>query len=108
MSLVTDRDMQVRETDITFEGSVKSYSHIHLKKTRYGAATANRGLSARYAYTGRRNPVEIQRLFQVEQVGPAGGIFVANLAVIRHFQRDDHLHSYPWELWYVICDCFLT
>lgn len=108
LSLVADRDMQVRETDITFEGSVKSYSHLHLKKTRYGAATAHRGKSARYAYTGLRNPVEIQWLFQVEQVVFDGEPLVVNLAVVRHFQRDENVHSFPWELWCVSFSCLLT
>lgn len=97
--------MQVHETDITFEGSVKSYSHIHLKKIRYGAANTHRGRSARYAYTGHRNPVEIQWLFQVEQIIPDGEPLVANLAVVRHFQRDDNHHTFPWELWCANITC---
>jgi hypothetical protein len=65
ISLVADLDVGHRDGDITFDGSVRSYSHVKLKSLRYGAATAHRGKSARYAYIDLRVPVEIQYIFQV-------------------------------------------
>lgn len=97
---MTDRATRNWEADIVFEGSLKSYSHIHIKAQRYGAATARWGESAGYAYTGARNPVKIQSIFHVEQVRDTDDPLIADIALVRQFQWDDDLPTFPWELWY--------
>lgn len=91
--------MEQEDDDITFEGTVTSYSHVNIKSLRYGATTAHRGKSARYAYIDHRIPVEIQYIFQVEQACGEQPPLVANIAIVRHFQRGDDLPMFPWDLW---------
>jgi hypothetical protein len=101
IALVADLDMDQAFGDTTFEGSVKSYSHIKLRSLQYGAATAHRGRSARYAYINHHNPVEIQHIFQIQQVHGDEPPLIANIALVRPFQRGNDITIFPWELWYV-------
>src|ERR1700736_2541486 len=48
--LIEDVNVDEREGDEMFTGLVRSYSHLRIKSQRYGAATAHRGKSARFAY----------------------------------------------------------
>ncbi|KAG1740973.1 hypothetical protein EDB19DRAFT_1635130, partial [Suillus lakei] len=48
-----------------FMGNASSYSHLWLRRLRYGAVTTHRGKSAWYAYINRYQPVEIQWLLHV-------------------------------------------
>jgi hypothetical protein len=88
---------------VRFTGDVSSFSHIWLKKQRYGAASTTRGQSAKYAYIDTRIPVEIQYIFRATQEHPTLGEseLLAEFAVVRRFQRDDELPNFPWALWYV-------
>ena len=92
IALVADLDMDQAFGDTTFEGSVKSYSHVKLQSLRYGAATAHRGRSARYAYIHHRRPVEIQQAHGDEPP------LIANIALVQPFQRGNGIPVFPWEL----------
>ena len=93
--------MDEHEGSESFEGSVRSYSHVWIKSQRYGAATAHRGKSARYAYIDIRKPVEIQYIFRAELSRVHGPSLLANFVLIREFQRGEDLPRFPWELWCV-------
>jgi hypothetical protein len=83
------------------------FSHIWLKKQRYGAATTTRGHSAKYAYIDACVPVEIQYIFRaaLEHPTPGESRCRAEFAVIQRFQRDGSLPDFPWALW---CAHFIT
>ncbi|KAI9065736.1 hypothetical protein FKP32DRAFT_1610486 [Trametes sanguinea] len=76
--------------------SVPTFSHVVVAGIRYGASTAQRGLSSRYAYVDGRQPAEIQRILQVSCTSPEGRILVANLAIIRPFLPSDKAAAMPW------------
>jgi len=101
-NLIEDVNVDEREGDETFTGSVRSYSHLRIKSQRYGAATAHRGKSARYAYIDVRKPVEIQYIFRAELPREHAPSLVANFALVREFQRGEDLPRFPWDLWYVL------
>lgn len=101
-NLIEDINIDNQDGAETFEGSVRSYSHIWIKSQRYGAATAHRGKSARYAYINARQPVEIQHIFRAELPREHGPSLIANFALIREFRRGDDLPRFPWELWCVL------
>ncbi|KAG1725168.1 uncharacterized protein EDB91DRAFT_1254905 [Suillus paluster] len=84
-----------------FMGRAKCYSHVWLKKLRYGAATAHRGKSARYAYIHEREPAEIQYLLQVlhDRLDADAEPLIADLAVVWRFISDDDIPDFPWALW---------
>lgn len=102
MTLIEDINVNEHEGDETFGGSIRSYSHIWIKGQRYGAATAHRGKSARYAYVDNRKPVEIQYIFQAEHRREQAPSLLANFALVREFQRGDDLPRFPWDLWYIL------
>jgi hypothetical protein len=99
--LCADVNIDIPRNGVRFMGDVHSFSHIWLKKQRYGAATATRGQSAKYAYIDARFPVEIQYIFQAEQAHPTSGeaVLVAEFAIVQRFQRDGSLPDFPWALW---------
>ena len=72
IDLVADLDIDAGPDSIAFEGTIKSYLHIHLKSLRYGAGTAHRSQSARYVYMGACVSVEIQYIFHVQQESVRG------------------------------------
>src|ERR1700732_2213079 len=82
--------------------TVQSYSHVKLKSLQYGAVTAHRGKSARYAYIDLCVPVEIQYILQVRQARNGQPPLVANIALIRRFIRGAALPVFPRDLWYVM------
>jgi len=98
-ALVEDINIHEHEGAETFTGSVRSYSHMRIKSLRYGAATAHRGKSARYAYINTREPVEIQYIFQAELRREHAPSLLADFALIRKFRRGDDLPRFPWDLW---------
>jgi hypothetical protein len=100
-TLIADVNVDEQEGDETFEGSVRSYSHVWIKSQRYGAATAHRGKSARFAYIDIRQPVEIQYIFQAEIRREHAPSLLANFALIRQFRRGEDLPRFPWDLWCV-------
>ena len=102
ISLVADLNMDHIGNNATFDGSVRSYSHVKLKSLRYGAATAHQGKSARYAYLDHRLPVEIQYIFQVRQARDEQAPLITNIALVHQFTRGDDLPVFPWALWYVV------
>jgi hypothetical protein len=81
-----------------FTGIVKSFSHFWMTKQHYGAATAHRGRSSRYAYMDGRVPVEIQHVFQASQEFHLGEPQVANFAVVQRFLRGNDIPEFPWQL----------
>ena len=91
--------MDSRPGDASFMGTVKKFSHMWLKKRRYGAATAQRGQTAQYAYIDHRVPVCIQHIFQAVQHQSNGADLIAEFAVIQRFQGGDELPNFPWEMW---------
>jgi hypothetical protein len=101
-NLIEDVNVDKREGDETFTGSVRSYSHLRIKSQHYGAATAHRGKSVRFAYIDNRNPVEIQYIFQAELCREHVPPLLANFALVREFQRGEDLPRFPWDLWYVL------
>lgn len=101
IDLIADLDMNHRPHTTVFEGSVKSYPHMHFKALRYGAGRTHRGKSARYAYIRARIPVEIQYIFRIEQAMAIGPPLIANLALVRPFLRGNDLPQFPWDLWCV-------
>ncbi|KAJ7720384.1 hypothetical protein B0H14DRAFT_2292385, partial [Mycena olivaceomarginata] len=73
------------ENEIIFSGDVESFSHVWVRKQRYGAGKEHRGQSAKYAYIDGRIPVEIERIFRVQQKVSEHMIMVAVFAIIRRF-----------------------
>ncbi|KAG2130249.1 hypothetical protein DEU56DRAFT_757923 [Suillus clintonianus] len=83
-----------------FMGNASSYSHLWLRRLRYGAVTAHRGKSAQYAYINGHQPVEIQWLLHVSHDRTNGDEpLVANIAIVRCFVPDDRAPDFPWAIW---------
>jgi len=104
-TLVADTQIPGKN-DIPFFGKVKSFSHIWVAKRRYGASTANRGQSAKYAFIDGRIPVQIEYIFRWSQV-EEDELFDFKMAVVRRFRTNDTIANidFPWALWYACIAC---
>ena len=80
----------------SFNGDVVSYANVWKGKQRYGSANALHGRNAQYAYVNGRVPVKIEYIFQAKQ--PLHGTLLANLAVVRCFQRAHNIPEFPWAI----------
>lgn len=84
--------------------AVPSFSHVIVAGVRYGASTAHRGLSCRYAYIDGRQPVDIQKILQVSCTRQDGRILVAGIAIVRPFIPSNMAEDMPWAARYVAFD----
>lgn len=98
--IVSSVSTNTQNNAVNFMGDVVSYSHIFIKGVRYGAAAHHKGKSSKYAYIHGREAVEIQRIFQVSQVrsDPTNEPLTAVCVIVRRFQRDNNIPSFPWDL----------
>jgi hypothetical protein len=85
--------------EISFSGDVESFSHIWVKKRRFGAGEEHRGQSGKYGYIDGRVPVRIDHLFRVQHKISANKKIVASFAILRRFQPCTAIVDFPWDLW---------
>ncbi|KAJ7158985.1 hypothetical protein C8R43DRAFT_882381 [Mycena crocata] len=87
------------DNEISFPGDVESFSHLWVKKRRYGAGEEHRGQSAKYAYIDGRVPVRIDHLFRVRHKISEDRKMVTSFAILRRFQPCRERFGFPWDLW---------
>lgn len=96
------------DADVAFLGDVRSFSHIWIRRQRYGTANSHRGRLAQHAYIDGRNPVVIQYILRATQQRENAPPLVANFAVVQRFQSGPDIPVFPWEMWYVTSLFHLT
>ncbi|KAJ7434622.1 hypothetical protein FB451DRAFT_1063278 [Mycena latifolia] len=98
ITLVPDVELTQHPNELSFPGDVQSFSHVWVKRRRYGAATQHRGKSAQYAYIDSRVPVHIDYIFRVRSELQDGSKLSTGCAIIRRF-LDSTIMNFPWDLW---------
>lgn len=99
VELVPDVELTEHAGQMSFTGEVESFSHVWIKKLRYGAASHHRGRSAQYAYIDNRVPVHIQHIFRLTQTLENGEKLSTGCAIVRRFQPNADITDFPWDLW---------
>ncbi|KAJ6492339.1 hypothetical protein C8R45DRAFT_825736 [Mycena sanguinolenta] len=99
-TVIPDVSILCAENEISFSGDVESFSHVWVRRHRYGAAQEHRGQSAKYAYIDSRIPVEIERIFRVKHKVSQHTI-VATFAIVRRFCSCEAAMDFPWDLRYI-------
>ncbi|KAJ7603249.1 hypothetical protein DFH06DRAFT_1114701 [Mycena polygramma] len=97
--VIPDVSNPTDEREISFSGEVQSFSHLWVKKRRYGAGDEHRGQSAKYAYIDGRVPVHIDHLFRVTQELEQDTQLSASFAIVRRFRPCTTIFNWPWALW---------
>ncbi|KAJ6530158.1 hypothetical protein B0H19DRAFT_1273823 [Mycena capillaripes] len=97
--LVPDVSIPSNQKEISFSGDVQSFSHLWVKKRRYGAGEEHRGQTAKYAYIDGRIPVRIDHLFRVQHKLGEEKHLSASFAILRRFQACTQIVDFPWDLW---------
>ncbi|KAJ7016747.1 hypothetical protein C8F04DRAFT_1340615 [Mycena alexandri] len=94
-------DVQVPQNDneISLSANVESFSHVWVRKLRFGAAEDHRGQSAKYAYIDGRVPVQIDYLFRVQHEISEDRKISAAFSIVRRFQPCTVITDWPWDLW---------
>lgn len=95
-ALIPDTAPHTQRGTVFIAVAVPSFSHVIVAGVRYGAATAHRGLSSRYAYINGRQPVDIQKILQISCTHPDGRILVAGIAIVRPFLPSEKADEMPW------------
>ncbi|KAK7039964.1 hypothetical protein R3P38DRAFT_3350014 [Favolaschia claudopus] len=99
ITLVADIDLTKGNNELSFSGRVRSFSHVWIKKQRFGAATQHRGKSAQYAYIDNRVPVNIMYILQAEETLWDESKVSSQFAIVRRFQENTVIQDFPWDLW---------
>ncbi|KAJ6470978.1 hypothetical protein C8R45DRAFT_908494 [Mycena sanguinolenta] len=97
-TVIPDVSIPQADNDISFSGDVESFSHVWVRKERYGAGQEHRGQSARYAYMDGRIPVDIERIFRVQHKVSESLKLVAMFAIVRRLCPCDARIDFPWDL----------
>lgn len=105
VAVVSDVQVPANENEITVSANVESFSHIWVRKLRFGASEEHRGQSAKYGYIDARVPVQIDHLFRVQHEFSADRKISAAFAILRRFQPCTAITDWPWDLWYVYPSC---
>ncbi|KAJ7654607.1 hypothetical protein DFH06DRAFT_1092852 [Mycena polygramma] len=92
--VIPDVSSPANDTEISLSGDVESFSHLWVKRRRYGAAEEHRGQSAKYAYIDGRIPVLIDRLFRVKN-DLKGKQLNASFALVRRFKPCTTIFNWP-------------
>jgi hypothetical protein len=98
ITLIPDVELTKDDSEMSFTGDVQSFSHVWVRKRRYGAATQHRGKSAQYAYMDARVPMQIQHILRVKETLPDGKKLTASFAIVHRFQLSN-MFNFPWDLW---------
>ncbi|KAJ7479156.1 hypothetical protein FB451DRAFT_1172268 [Mycena latifolia] len=99
ITVLPDVSSASRVDEISFSGDVESFSHVWVRRRRYGAAQEHRGQSAQYAYIDARVPVRIQHIFRVQHKLVERRKLVAAFAIIQRFRPSTTITDFPWDLW---------
>ncbi|KAJ7044316.1 hypothetical protein C8F04DRAFT_881243, partial [Mycena alexandri] len=94
-------DVQVPQNnnEISLSANVESFSHVWVRKSRFGAGEEHRGQSAKYAYIDGRIPVQIGHLFRVQHEISEDRKISAAFAFVKRFQPCTVITDWPWDLW---------
>ncbi|KAF7347283.1 hypothetical protein MVEN_01483500 [Mycena venus] len=97
--VIPDVSTPQEENEISFSGDVDSFSHVWVKKQRYGAGEEHRGQSAKYAYIDCRVPVHIDRIFRAHHKFDEQKKIVVPFAILRRFEPCTTITDFPWDVW---------
>ncbi|KAF7360895.1 hypothetical protein MSAN_01119200 [Mycena sanguinolenta] len=97
-TVIPDVSIPQADNEISFSGDVESFSHVWVRKQRYGAGAEHRGQSARYAYIDGRIPVDIERIFRAQHKVSSDVKLVTAFAIVRRLHPCESMIDFPWDL----------